>query len=379
MRKGNKAGKLLLAALAGQLMFAAPIQASTLDKLQSQETSKTQEISELEETINEKLVVVNEKKAEVSKLLSQVEEIEAEKEQTIEEIAIQEELVLARKEQVQARLLALQTSPSTNSMILMLLEAEDFGEFINMLLVISQLQGADNERISAAIEAEEILKELETELAQELAASEEKTKRADDESKKLEQELSSLQTVLNDNQLELDRILAKKNSEENRLAEVARAEQAEADKLAAQEAADKAAKKESREQEEIASTTEKTATVVEEQEPVTETVKPATKPVETSSASGQTIAVEATAYSRNEPGLTNFTATGIDLRSNSTVIAVDPSVIPLWSLVEVPGYGIYVAGDTGGAIIGNRIDIHMEDLGAVHAFGRQGMTVTVLN
>ncbi|AQS53660.1 Cell wall-binding protein YocH [Jeotgalibaca dankookensis] len=375
MRKGNKAGKFLLAALAGQLMFAAPIQASTLDKLQSQETSKTQEISELEETINEKLVVVNEKKAEVSNLLSQVEEIEAEKEQTIEEIAIQEELVLARKEQVQERLLALQTSPSTNNMILMLLEAEDFGEFINMLLIISQLQGADNERISAAVEAEEILKELETELAQELAASEEKTKRADEESKKLEQELSSLQTVLNDNQLELDRILAKKNSEENRLAEVARAEKAEAEKLAAQEAA----KKEASEQEEATPTTEETTTVVEEQEPVTEPVKPAAKPVETSPASGQKIAVEATAYSRNEPGLTNFTATGIDLRSNSAVIAVDPSVIPLWSLVEVPGYGIYVAGDTGGAIIGNRIDIHMEDLGAVHAFGRQGMTVTVLN
>lgn len=374
MRKGNKAGKFLLAALAGQLMFAAPIQASTLDKLQSQETSKTQEISELEETINEKLVVVNEKKAEVSNLLSQVEEIEAEKEQTIEEIAIQEELVLARKEQVQERLLALQTSPSTNNMILMLLEAEDFGEFINMLLIISQLQGADNERISAAVEAEEILKELETELAQELAASEEKTKRADEESKKLEQELSSLQTVLNDNQLELDRILAKKNSEENRLAEVARAEKAEAEKLAAQEAA----KKEASEQEESTSTPSETV-VVEEQESVIETVKPAVKPAETSPASGQTIAVEATAYSRNEPGLTNFTATGIDLRSNSTVIAVDPSVIPLWSLVEVPGYGIYVAGDTGGAIIGNRIDIHMEDLGAVHAFGRQGMTVTVLN
>lgn len=374
MRKGNKAGKFLLAALAGQLMFAAPIQASTLDKLQSQETSKTQEISELEETINEKLVVVNEKKAEVSNLLSQVEEIEAEKEQTIEEIAIQEELVLARKEQVQERLLALQTSPSTNNMILMLLEAEDFGEFINMLLIISQLQGADNERISAAVEAEEILKELETELAQELSASEEKTKRADEESKKLEQELSSLQTVLNDNQLELDRILAKKNSEENRLAEVARAEKAEAEKLAAQEAA----KKEASEQEESTSTPSETV-VVEEQESVIETVKPAVKPAETSPASGQTIAVEATAYSRNEPGLTNFTATGIDLRSNSTVIAVDPSVIPLWSLVEVPGYGIYVAGDTGGAIIGNRIDIHMEDLGAVHAFGRQGMTVTVLN
>jgi cystine transport system substrate-binding protein len=30
-------------------------------------------------------------------------------------------------------------------------------------------------------------------------------------------------------------------------------------------------------------------------------------------------------------------------------LAVDPSVIPLGSMVEVAGYGIAIAGDTGGA------------------------------
>ena len=41
------------------------------------------------------------------------------------------------------------------------------------------------------------------------------------------------------------------------------------------------------------------------------------------------------------------------------LIAVDPSVIPLGSKVWVEGYGVAIAGDTGGAIKGNKIDVLM--------------------
>ena len=99
---------------------------------------------------------------------------------------------------------------------------------------------------------------------------------------------------------------------------------------------------------------------------------------ETPAAQGKTLVVSATAYSRHEAGLSNFTATGIDLSVNPMVIAVDPSVIPLGSLVSVPGYGIAIAGDTGGAIVGNKIDLHMEDLNAALSFGRQTLTITIL-
>ena len=99
---------------------------------------------------------------------------------------------------------------------------------------------------------------------------------------------------------------------------------------------------------------------------------------ETPAVQGKSLVVSATAYSRHEAGLSNFTATGIDLSITPMVIAVDPSVIPLGSLVSVPGYGIAIAGDTGGAIIGNKIDLHMEDLNAALAFGRQTLTITIL-
>lgn len=98
-----------------------------------------------------------------------------------------------------------------------------------------------------------------------------------------------------------------------------------------------------------------------------------------SSRSGQTVTVEATAYSTNQPELSDTTATGINLNQNPNVIAVDPSVIPLGSTVYVPGYGTFIAGDTGSAINGNRIDVHITDLTQATNFGRQTIDVQILN
>ncbi len=53
-----------------------------------------------------------------------------------------------------------------------------------------------------------------------------------------------------------------------------------------------------------------------------------------SQSSGRTLQVVATGYSYNEPGLGCYTATRIDLRKSNRR-AVDPSVIPLGSLIEV--------------------------------------------
>src|SRR5690625_789885 len=97
-----------------------------------------------------------------------------------------------------------------------------------------------------------------------------------------------------------------------------------------------------------------------------------------SSVQGKTLTVEATAYSTNQASLSDFTFTGNNLRENPYVIAVDPTVIPLGSKVHVPGFGTYIAGDTGSAIKGNRIDIHITDLDAAWAFGRQTMEVTIV-
>lgn len=58
-------------------------------------------------------------------------------------------------------------------------------------------------------------------------------------------------------------------------------------------------------------------------------------------------------------------------------VAVDPSVIPLGSRLNVPGYGLGVAADTGGAIRGARIDLWFPSDGEAHAWGSRVVTITV--
>jgi len=54
-----------------------------------------------------------------------------------------------------------------------------------------------------------------------------------------------------------------------------------------------------------------------------------------------------------------ITATGVPVVRG--VVATDPSVIPLGTRLFVPGYGYAVAGDTGGGIRGNMIDLGYPD------------------
>ncbi|QPQ32927.1 G5 and 3D domain-containing protein [Lysinibacillus sp. JNUCC 51] len=98
-------------------------------------------------------------------------------------------------------------------------------------------------------------------------------------------------------------------------------------------------------------------------------------------ASGKEFYVTATAYTPNCNGCSGISATGINLKSNSglKVIAVDPSVIKLGSKVWVEGYGTAIAGDTGGAIKGNRIDILVQTESQASNWGVRKVRIKVLN
>jgi len=86
--------------------------------------------------------------------------------------------------------------------------------------------------------------------------------------------------------------------------------------------------------------------------------------------------MEATAYLPSDGVGSGITATG--MYAARGVVAVDPSVIPLGTRLYIPGYGEAIAADTGGAIIGNRIDLCMESYGEAMQFGRRYVEVYVL-
>ncbi|MYL35939.1 DUF348 domain-containing protein [Pontibacillus yanchengensis] len=95
----------------------------------------------------------------------------------------------------------------------------------------------------------------------------------------------------------------------------------------------------------------------------------------------KTLYMEATAYTAYCTGCSGVTTTGINLRANPNqkVVAVDPNVIPLGSRVWVEGYGYAVAGDTGSAIKGNRIDVFLSSKSQAYSFGRKRVQVKVLD
>ena len=400
MNHKKRIGKLMLAGLAASLTLSiTQVQVSTLDTLTQEEKQTEAQIASVEVTIGETLASINLKQMGIDDLKAQITAAEESQIETRAAIEAQKEVIASRKEQLKTRLVALQTSDATTNQILMLLDSENFADFISRAYVVGQLQAADNEQIETAISEEEKLTALEEQLAEEIQTVKAAESRLKSESTALAAELTSLKGILSENQNVLSQVKTEYADEAARLA--AEEAQAKADAAAA-EAAAKAAEEQqiaesssavaesasstaSASVQESAVASSATAPVSQitdssvasvETAPVVTITTPAV--TETPAAQGKTLVVSATAYSRHEAGLSNFTATGIDLSVNPMVIAVDPSVIPLGSLVSVPGYGIAIAGDTGGAIVGNKIDLHMEDLNAALSFGRQTLTITIL-
>ena len=81
----------------------------------------------------------------------------------------------------------------------------------------------------------------------------------------------------------------------------------------------------------------------------------------------------ATGYSADCAGCDGMTAIG--RRAGHGIVAVDPRVIPIGTRLYIPGYGFAVAGDTGGDIVGRRIDLGFDSTRDAMNFGRQDIRV----
>ena len=103
------------------------------------------------------------------------------------------------------------------------------------------------------------------------------------------------------------------------------------------------------------------------------------------------IEMRATAYDASyestgkRPGHPEYGITATGIRAKRGVVAVDPRVIPLGSRLYiesmqngVTSYGYAIAGDTGGAIKGNKIDLFFETAREVNNWGVRKVKVYVL-
>ncbi|MFG3444540.1 3D domain-containing protein [Bacillus velezensis] len=100
------------------------------------------------------------------------------------------------------------------------------------------------------------------------------------------------------------------------------------------------------------------------------------------------IQVKLSAYVAHcKEGCTGITRTGVDVTQSIyykgyRVIATDPSVIPLNSIVEVKIDGKTfkaIAIDTGGAIVGNKVDLLVATEGDAINFGKQSGVISIIS
>ena len=382
-------------------VFAHAESLNELDKKESAIARQSDKISgELQIALN----AVNEKYQEVNDIRVKISQNEATLEKTKGEIVETEKKIEQRKEAIAERMKAAQVNGATERSIDALLEAKNLGEFLNRAFAMSVIQNAEKTKVASLGEAKEKLTELkatqektQAQLKQDSQSLEAETTKLDDKMANLKQELAnnktSLEKISQDKEVEKARQAAEKaqkekaekEAKEAEAAKAAQAEKAEKDAKAAAEAqAQEKAKAEAAKasvqpaaQAAPSSSTQAAAPTQSSEQSKPAPEKPAAP--STPTTSGRTMQMESTGYSCAESVNTYFTAMGIDLRQNPQVVAVDPSVIPLGSMVEVSGYGIAIAGDTGGAIKGNIIDCHFPTVEQCIQWGRRSVTVTVIS
>jgi len=98
----------------------------------------------------------------------------------------------------------------------------------------------------------------------------------------------------------------------------------------------------------------------------------------------EVLTMNATAYTCDfastgkRPGDKGFGICATGMTAQYGVVAVDPKVIPLHTKLYIEGYGFAIAGDTGGAVKGNVIDLYLDTTAEAINFGRQKRQVYIL-
>lgn len=339
-----------LAFIFTQFLIIPNVSASSLEEIQNQKMTIQKEVNQIQKQVNQELEEVSAITIELEELDNEIAEHEKTIVQTEEEIAEQEVLVAQRLEYTGNQLKSLQKSEVNNNILIGILQAESFSEVMNIIYSASVLTSASEDRVKEAQKEHDKLTDMRETLVVEKESLNEKQVTAVEKKEALNTKVADLRKVLAENESELNNL----NAEERAI----KAEQeAKRRAAAARNNVTTASSNQSAASKSTSNTTQKSA----------------------STSAGEWRTVQATGYSTQQRGLSTHTALGIDLRVNPRVIAVDPRVIPLGSLVEVQGLGVYVAGDTGGAIKGNIIDIHYPTVGQALNWGRRNVKIRVIN
>lgn len=348
--KIKKAVLLVLISILFNLQAAAVVGLcdSVADIQAKQESVKKQ----LDQNSNE----LSGKMDEINQVYQKLSDLEGKKKETEQRITqTQAKLQQAQQEKknrvrdAKERLCELQKRQGTNTSLSILEKSTSLTQWLRSMIALQRLQSVYNDSLAAVkqsivdiSQAKEQLQGYQSNLASQ------------------ERQVNDQKAVLDSQMSDLKKKIADGQSEMKQLAD--REQQAKA----MEEAQKKAAEEEAQKQ--------------QVQQTSTKTVDNSKAATSAENVSGsKTLTMSATAYSTEANGMGTYSATGINLKQHPSCVAVDPSVIPLGSIIWVSGYGVSVAGDTGTAIKGNVIDLHFATVAQSMAWGRRTVTVKILN
>lgn len=344
---------LRAAAVAGLCDSVADIQAK-------QESVKKQ----LDQNSNE----LSGKMDEINQVYQKLSDLEGKKKETEQRITqTQTRLQQAQQEKknrvrdAKERLCELQKRQGTNTSLSILEKSTSFTQWLRNMIALQRLQSVYNDSLAAVKQSIVDISQAKEQLQgyQSNLASQER--QVNDQKAVLDSQMSDLKKKIADGQSEMKQLADREQQ--------AKAMEEAQKKAAEEEAQKKAAEEESQKQKQQ-----------QVQQTSTKTVDNSEAATSADNVSGsKTLTMSATAYSTEANGMGTYSATGINLKQHPSCVAVDPSVIPLGSIIWVSGYGVSVAGDTGTAIKGNVIDLHFSTVAQSMAWGRRTVTVKILN
>ncbi|WHT87464.1 cell wall-binding protein EntB [Bacillus cereus] len=336
--------------------------------VKAKEEAKTQKITKAKETIKPKEevkvqeVVKPKEEVKVQEVVKPKEEVKVQEvAKPKEEVKVQE--VVKPKEEVKVQEVV---KPKEEAKVQEIAKAKEEVKAQEIAKAKEEAKAQEIAKAKEEAKAQEIAKAKEEAKAQEIAKAKEEAKAQ--EIAKAKEEAKAQEIAKAKEEAKAQEIA--KAKEEAKAREIAKAkEEAKAREIAKAKEEEKAR--------EIAK--------AKEEEKAREALKAKEESKNNVQSAKRELTVVATAYTADPSengtyGGRVLTAMGHDLTANPNmrIIAVDPKVIPLGSKVWVEGYGEAIAGDTGSAIKGNRIDVLMGSKSKAMNWGRQTVKVKIL-
>ncbi|MEK4891393.1 cell wall-binding protein EntB [Bacillus sp. FSL M7-0996] len=370
----------------GKTAYANVSFLSSTAPIEKKAEEKTKRVAKVQKAVKAKEEVKTQKEAKVQEIAKAKETIKEQKETKAEEIVKpKEEAKVTERVKVKEETKAEEiVKPKEEAKVTERVKVKEETKAEEIAKTKEEAKVQEIEKVKEEAKAQEIAKAKEEAKAQEIEKVKEEAKAQEIAKTKEEAKVQEIEKVKEEAKAQE---IAKANEE----AQVREMEKAKAQEIAKAKEEAKAREIEKAKEEAKAKSQEiaKAKEEAQAREIEKAKAKEATKTQEVSKNNTQSakreLTVVATAYTADPSengtyGGRVLTAMGHDLTENPNmrIIAVDPKVIPLGSKVWVEGYGEAIAGDTGSAIKGNRIDVLMGSKSKAMNWGRQTVKVKIL-